>query len=111
MAKLPNAEKAVVDLHKLTDYCLNPNHMRGKHKAHLFEAVLGITMADAEMLQTALLAAALNEEAELGEKDDYGQRYTVDFTMKGNTGEAVIRSAWIIRTDEDFPRLTSCYVL
>jgi len=32
--------------------------------------------------------------------------------MKLPNGErAVVRSSWIIRNGEDFPRLTSCYVL
>ncbi len=30
--KLPNAERAVVDLAKLRHYCLNPTHPRGRHK-------------------------------------------------------------------------------
>lgn len=25
--------------------------------------------------------------------------------------EAIVRSAWIIKTSEDFPRLVSCYVV
>ena len=38
-------------------------------------------------------------------------RYVLDFSMSGPAGEAQIRSTWIVRTGEDFPRLTSCYVL
>jgi hypothetical protein len=34
--KLPNAEKAVVDIVKLRDYSLNPHHPEGKHKARAF---------------------------------------------------------------------------
>ena len=39
---LPNAEKAVVDISKLRDYCLNPNHEVGKHKARVFSAALNL---------------------------------------------------------------------
>jgi hypothetical protein len=63
------------------------------------------------MLREALLQAALDEQAEEGERDEYGQRYTLDFLMRGKTGEAIVRSTWIVRTGEDFPRMTSCYVL
>jgi len=35
----------------------------------------------------------------------------VDFTMTREIHQARIRSSWIIRRGEDFPRLTSCYVL
>jgi hypothetical protein len=31
--KLSNPENAVADVRKLRDYCLNPEHPRGKHKA------------------------------------------------------------------------------
>jgi uncharacterized protein DUF6883 len=108
---LPNGEHAVVDIEKLRGYCLNPDHPRGRHKARVFAAVLGITAADAEMLQEALADAAASEEAQVTDQDEYGQRYVVDFIMEGNSGQARVRSAWIIRKDEDFPRLTSCYVL
>ncbi|WP_353259206.1 DUF6883 domain-containing protein [Prochlorothrix hollandica] len=46
-----------------------------------------------------------------GRCDHHGQRYSLDFplTRQGNT--AVIRSCWIVRPNEDFPRLTTCYIL
>jgi hypothetical protein len=43
--KLPNATHAVVDVAKLRDYCLNPGHARGRHKARVFASVLGIRRA------------------------------------------------------------------
>src|SRR5262249_32828015 len=108
---LPKADFAVVDIAKLRDYCLNPDHLRGRHKARVFAAALGITAAHAEQLRDALLAAARTEEATATDQDDYGQRYVVEFTMNGLAGVARIRSSWIVRTGEDFARLTSCYVL
>ena len=53
--KVPNAEHAVVDIRKLRDYCLNPTHEHGKHKARLFLAALGVTADDAEGLCSVLL--------------------------------------------------------
>ena len=38
--KIPNAELAIVDIRKLRDYCLNPAHDEGKHKARLFMMAL-----------------------------------------------------------------------
>lgn len=55
--KLPNGEHAVVDGRKLHEYCLNPQHLRGRNKARVFAAA-GIRQADAEEIRTALLAAA-----------------------------------------------------
>ena len=67
--KLPNPDRAVVDIAKLRDYCLNPEHPRGRHKARLFAAKLGLTADHAETLREALLAAALNREAAAAQRD------------------------------------------
>jgi hypothetical protein len=109
--QLPNPENAVVDLKKLRDYCLSAEHPRGRHKARMFAAILGFTAKDAEELQQALLSAAHTYEAFSMGGDDYGQRYAVDFPMDGLGGTAAIRSLWIVRHGENFPRLITCYVL
>ncbi len=106
--KLPNRVQAVVDVAKLRDYCLSPDHPRGRHKARVFGARLGITQDHVEELRSALLVAATNEEATPTDQDVCGQRYVVDFKMRGSKGEAMVRSTCAA---EDFPRLTSCYVL
>lgn len=109
--KLPNAERAVVDLAKLRHYCLNSTHPRGRYKARVFVARLGIDAEHAEELRQALLDAAhTRQDAVPGEEDGFGRRFVLDFDMSGPRGTARIRSGWIIRTGEDFPRLTSCYV-
>lgn len=111
MAKLPNAENAVVEMRKLRDYCLSPEHPRGKHKARVFASALGITTEDSEELRRTLLTAAGSEEATPTEEDEYGQRYVLDFEMSTEAGSATVRSGWIVRTGENFPRFTSCWVL
>lgn len=108
---MPNGERAVVDLRKLRDYCLSIEHPEGRHKARVFESVLGLTAADAQFLRSILLAAARNEAAVLAEQDEYGQRYVVDVHVRGPAGTAMVRSAWIMRWGEAFPRLISCYVI
>jgi hypothetical protein len=109
--KVPNADRAIVNIRKLRDYCLDPMHRTGKHKARVFLAASGMTANDAEVLRDALLKAVREYEAELGLKDNYGQRYQVDFSLEWRGRQAVIRSAWIIETGISYPRLTSCYVL
>ncbi|MGH9793847.1 MAG: DUF6883 domain-containing protein [Candidatus Acidiferrales bacterium] len=109
--KLPNPGRAVVDIEKLRSYCLNPQHLRGRHKARVFAAVLGIAADGAESLRRALLEAALQLEAIPSERDTHGQRYVLDFELEGPSGRGMIRSCWIVRAGEDFPRLTTCYVL
>lgn len=108
--KLPNGEHAIVDIRKLTDYCLNPHHLRGRHKARVFAAV-GITLNDAEQLHSALVVAAKEGEAELGAASPYGQRYLVDFDFIRRDRSVRIRSAWIVRIGGALPYLTTCFVL
>jgi len=109
--KLPNPERAVVDMDKLRHYCLNSRHLRGRHKARVFASALGIAAEHADILRHALLEAALHSEATRSERDDYGERYVLDFEMDGPSGRALVRSLWIVRTGEDIPRLSSCFVL
>ncbi|MEW6297295.1 MAG: DUF6883 domain-containing protein [Thermodesulfobacteriota bacterium] len=108
--RLPNGERAIVDLRKLRDYCLNPDSPRGRHKARVFAAALGITAADASKLRAKLLEIARTGEAQRGELDLYGQRYTIDFEMETQVGKATVRSGWIILHGKTVPRLTTCYV-
>ena len=109
--KLPNAENAFVDLQKLVDYCLNPEHERGKHKARVFAAACGLDASLAETLKEALLSGAEENEAIFTRSDAFGARYVVECNVQGPDGDALVRSTWIVRQGEDFPRLTSCYVV
>ncbi len=109
--RIPNAERAVVDIRKLREYCLNPQHHKGKHKARLFTSLLDMDANDAEELRNALLEAVKNQDAQLADKDAYGQRYTLDFTLNWRDKQATIRSAWIIETNTDFPKLTTAFPL
>ena len=78
---LPGGENAVVDIDKLRDYCLNPLHSRGRHKARVFASTLGLTQADADFLRMELLSAAREGESIEGESDEFGNRYTIDFML------------------------------
>ncbi|MEH2113726.1 DUF6883 domain-containing protein [Nostoc sp.] len=108
---IPNAENAVVDIRKLRDYCLNPEHDEGKHKARLFSSILGITTDNAEELRQIILEEVKTQEVRLGRRDEFGQRYTLDFTLEWQDRSATIRSGWIIEEGSDVPRLTTCYPL
>jgi hypothetical protein len=108
---LPGADKAYVDVAKLRDYCLNPRHSRGKHKARVFAAALGLLYSDAEWLQVRLLQAVQGRGAIETESDAFGIRYIIDFDCSKNDKTVRIRSAWIIRSAESFPRFLTCYVV
>ena len=109
--KLPNFELAFIDRNKLWNYSLNSQHDRPKHKARLFAAILDLSSDDAEILQLLIEDAIQNYQAIPSLLDEYGQRYIVDFPITRNQNTANIRTTWIVRPTEDFPRLVSCYIL
>ncbi|MBI2779414.1 MAG: hypothetical protein HYX62_06500 [Gammaproteobacteria bacterium] len=111
MSRIPGSEQAVVDIAKLRDYCLSMDHPEGRHKARVFFSALSMTVFDAEELHEVLLDGVRSNDATPMKCDLYGQRYSVDVLVKRGNRKAVIRSGWIVRTGEGFPRLTSCYVL
>jgi hypothetical protein len=107
---LPNGKRAIVDIRKLRDYCLNPDHPRGSRKSRVFRSALGMTKVDATGLRRRLLQVAASEQAQMGDRDSYGQRYTIDFQLQKGTRRATVRSGWIILRNETAPRLTTCFV-
>ena len=106
--KLPNGHKADLG-NKIEGYCLNHKHQIGKHKATLFQRKLGITLENTELLKNAIKQAAINEPAIIRKVNEYGTHYNLKFLLKTDVGESLILTAWIIRTGEDFPKLTNCY--
>lgn len=108
--RLPRAEDAVVDIDKLREYCLNPDHRVGANKARVFRSALGLTAADAEVLRDELLSAAREKDALAFGDRRFGDQYRIDFDLTYAGRSAKLRSLWIVRRGEDFPRLTSCYV-
>ncbi|MEM8643169.1 MAG: DUF6883 domain-containing protein [Cyanobacteria bacterium P01_D01_bin.44] len=109
--KLPNPESAIVDDEKLSGYCLNPFHSDGRHKARVFQSALGLNQENSDDLRSALLGAVQTCEAIPDKRNRYGQKYIVDFLMTRLDKETMIRSIWIVRDDENFPRLVTCYIL
>ena len=109
--QLPNGAKCRSDEWKIRDYCLSSLHPRGKHKARVFESALGLAAADAPLLIAALRQDAQEQDAVPSCSDEHGSRFTVDFHLEVGSRSARIRSCWIVRSAEDFARLTTCYVL
>ena len=94
---MPGGDAAIVDPEKLTGYCLNTEHPRGKHKARVFAKVLGYTIEHAGQLRSALLAAAATGDAAPVGSDRFGDRYVLEFEVRGSRGTAVVKSMWILR--------------
>ena len=111
IVKLPRGERADLGS-KLEEYVLNPMHREGRHKARVFESALGITLVNRESLRQAILAAAANsDQAQLHGDNGHGVVYSLRFRMETPKGSAVVLTAWIGRHGEDFPRMTTCYIV
>ena len=108
--KLPKGNRAIIERRKITDYCLSFDHDDGSHKARLFQTLVGLNQSNSKLLLDALRRAAAAGDASPGKVDKYGDRYIIDFAFNGPRGTAVIRSAWIVKADEDVPRLVTCYI-
>ena len=88
--KIPGSDAAIVDRQKLTGYCLNSEHPRGKHKARVF-ATLGFTAENADKLRAALLIAASSVDAQPAASDQFGDRYVLEFEIEGLKAKASSR--------------------
>ncbi len=108
---LPNFENASIDSKKLTHYALSTEHPKGKHKARVFERVLGYNQSNADHLKDQIKEKLSQSEAVLGKLDEYGQRYTVAIKITGPNGNtAIVITAWIIEPSSDIPKMTTLYV-
>jgi hypothetical protein len=109
--RLPHSDQAMLDVRKIEDYCLNPAHPRGKHKARVFREALGIQRSDASWLRDVLLEAARSGEAVQDGEDAWGIYWRVDATIRRQGRSAVVRTVWIVRVGESLPRFVTCWVL
>jgi hypothetical protein len=73
-------------------------------------AKLGFTAENAQDLRAALLKAAATNDAQPAQSDEFGDRYVIEFDIRGARASGVVRSSWIVRRGETSPRLTSCFV-
>jgi len=101
---LPNVDRAVVDIAKLRDYCLNPDHEDGKHKARVFASALDLRQGDADWLRGRLLEAAVSEQAIMISKNRFGTLYVIDFLLT-TSSKISIRPELLDRQDRRrFPK-------
>jgi hypothetical protein len=108
---LPHSDRAILDIRKLEDYCLNASHPRGRHKARVFRDALDLSRGDASWLRDALLEAARSKEAWQLEADAWGTHWRLDVTVGRHGKSAVVRTIRIVRTGENVPRFVTCWVL
>lgn len=107
--KLPNGEFAIIPMEKLIDYCLNPNHSSGKHKARVFASALAITVENADDLQNLIAKSAIEGEVVQQDNTEFGQLYKVDWAISDRES-IILRTLWEITADQPNPRLVSAFI-
>jgi hypothetical protein len=104
-------KRVVVDSRKLTHYALDENSPLGRHKALVFEKILGFTVENYADLLHQLETKSLNAEAVFHSEDKYGKRYTVDILVDGTEGrQAIVRTGWLAPTGTHEAHLVTLYV-
>jgi len=111
MARVPHADRAILDIRKIEDYCLSPAHPRGRHKARVFRDALGLSRSDAQWLRESLLDGMRRGEAAEFASDGLGRRWRVDVPVARHGNSVVVRTVWIVRSGEQVPRFVTCWVL
>src|SRR5262245_57897507 len=107
---LPQGDEAILDIRKIEQYCLNPSHPRGRHKARVFREALDLRQSDAPWLRDVLLEAARLGEVVQFAVDTWGNHWRLDVTIRRQGKSAVIRRIWIVRAGESVPRFVTCWV-
>jgi hypothetical protein len=109
MATMPNADQAVVDDDKLSAYLLNVQHPLGGPKARFFMR-FGFAATEPQTLREALLRHGRTHETAGVVQRPHGMVYLVEGPI-GSPDERTpwVRTAWMIRPGEDFPRLVTAY--
>jgi hypothetical protein len=107
--KLPNAEKAVVERQKITEYLLNAAHPDNGGKAAFFEA-LGFHREEPQALAEALLDFVRQSEVVHSLQSPHGRKYIVVGRIKSARSKTLeIRTVWIIDKGSDVARLVTAY--
>jgi len=101
--RLPHSDEAILDIRKIQDYCLNPAHPRGRHKARVFREALDLQRTDALWLRAVLLEAARSGEAIQVGDDPWGTYWRLDAAVGRQGKIAVVRTIWIVRTGDTGP--------
>lgn len=108
---MPNAENALVEETKLSDYLLNPDHPHGAHKARYLGS-FGFTSDNLEEAREALLEHGRSHPVARVTQTGFGPRYAVEGILKTPDGRNPrMRTVWQKDDGEVAPRLITAYPL
>jgi hypothetical protein len=109
LARLPNADRAIIDADKLCGYVLSSAHPVGRFKAAFFRKV-GYSAENWETFQRHLRELILSRDVTGIEESRYGRKFIVEGPLLGPDGETVqIVTVWVILKGENTPRFVTAY--
>jgi hypothetical protein len=109
---LVNYQGAVIPREKLEKYVLDPTHEVGKHKALVFQSVLGFDQSNWEILKQRILDELPYHEAVPSGEGLWGKKFVARLPITGVNGHtAEVETVWIIRPRTDYPGLVTALVL
>jgi len=101
---IPGAQHAIISADKIVRYLLNVEHPDGASKARVL-ARAGFAVERPEELEWSLRADHLTRDAREGTPSPFGTKYEIVGPLTGPTGTVVVKSIWMTRFGESFPRL------
>ncbi|MDZ7899019.1 MAG: hypothetical protein U5N85_13475 [Arcicella sp.] len=105
--KLPNYENAFIAKEKILNYLLDEDNSKGKS---VFFNLFGYFKDNFEDLAIDLIKLASSEEVSETEQTKFGLKFIISGNIIAPNGRSiVITSVWIIKNDENFPRLVTAY--
>jgi hypothetical protein len=106
---LPNADRVLIPLRKLTDYLLSDTHPRGRGKARYLRSY-GFTTDRADLLEAALCSIVMTGDLVATEHTAHGTMYVVVGASITPAGRMIrLRTVWIIEPADPRPRFVTAY--
>ena len=107
--RLPNAERAIIAVEKLTEYLLNTSHKRGAPKARLLLGV-GYRPDAPRLLESDMREQHLSLDVARTSENTFGVVYEIEGPIKTPSGKTVrFCSIWQIDAGTDVPRFITMY--
>lgn len=107
MPRVPNAEQAIIDPRKFTEYLLDQSSEQGSPKAKFLEG-FGFTMERQKALRRALVLHLRTYEFAETHEREHGQVFEVVGPLSTPDGRnPYVKVVWIVRSGEERPRLVT----
>ena len=106
---LPNAQLAIIDERKITEYLLATSHSAGGAKPEFF-ARFGFTSATWQRLRDALLDHAGSARLVTAVETQFGKKYILEGPLIAADGRKPrVRTVWFITAGEVAPKFVTAY--